>query len=78
MGDLNSNINKFILFYRNITMMLRARWKVISASDDIALLIRLFLHVKDEVFHEYMERKKEQYEENDASTLTVDKLILYA
>ena len=30
MGDLDSNIDKFIFFYRNITMMLRARGRVIS------------------------------------------------
>ena len=42
------------------------------------MLLRSFLHVKDELFREYMGRKKEQYEEDDAGTLTIDKLIMYA
>ena len=54
MGDLDSNIDKLILFYCNITMMLRTRGRVISPSDGIALLLRSFLYVKDEVFREYM------------------------
>ena len=54
-GDLDSNIEEFILFYCNITSMLLAQGKFISESDKIALLLRSFLHVKDEVFREYME-----------------------
>ena len=78
MGDLNSNIDDLIISYHNVTSMLRARGKVISESDDISLLLRSFLQCKDEVFRDYMERNKEQYEEENASTLTIDKLILLA
>ena len=58
--------------------MLRARGKVITESDEITSLFKSFTHVADAVFCEYMERKKEAHEEDDASPLTVDKLIKLA
>ena len=78
MGDLGSDIDKFVLYYRNITAMLRARGKVLTESDKITSLFKSFTHVKDAVFCDYMERKKEAHEEDDKSPLTVDKLIKLA
>ena len=78
MGDLGSDIEKFVLHYRSITSMLRARGKVLTESDDITSLFKSFTHVSDAIFCEYMERKKEAHEEDDASPLTVDKLIRLA
>ena len=72
MGDLGSDIDKFVLHYRNITSMLRARRKMLTESNEITSLFKSFTHVKDAVFCEYMERKKEAHEEEDASPLTVD------
>ena len=52
MGDLDSNVNKLLLFYRNLTMMLKARGKVLKLGDEITPLLRAFLMVKDEVFRD--------------------------
>ena len=65
MGDLKSDIDTFVLYYRNITTMLRARGKVLTESDEITSLFKSFTHVKDDVFREYMKRKKEAHEEDD-------------
>ena len=50
MGDLSSDIDKFVLYYRSITTILRARGKVLTESDDITSLFKSFTHVKDAVF----------------------------
>ena len=62
MGDLGSDIDKFVLHYRSITSMLRARGKVLTESDEITSLFKSFTHVSDAVFSEYMEHKKEAHE----------------
>jgi hypothetical protein len=78
MGDLKSDIDKFVLCYRNVTAMLKARGKEITESDEITALFKAFGCVEDAVFVDYMDRKKEAHEEDDASPLTVDKLIKMA
>ena len=47
MGDLDSNIHTFILFYRNITMMMPAQGKIISVGNEIATLLHDLLHAKE-------------------------------
>lgn len=78
MGDLKSDIDKFVLHYRNITTMLKERGKIITEGDEITSLFKAFSFVEDAVFVEYMDRKKEAHEEVDQSPLTVDKLIKMA
>ena len=58
--------------------MLRARGKVLTEIEEITSLFKSFTHVKDDFFCDYMERKKEAREEDDASPLTVDNLIKLA
>jgi hypothetical protein len=57
---------------------MRARGKAITDSDEIALLFQSFLQVKNDVFRDYMDRKKEIHEEDDTISLTVDKFIILA
>ena len=75
MGDLKRDIDKFVLYYRNITTMLRARGKVLTESDEITSLFKSFTHVQDAVFCDYVERKKEADDEDEKRPLTVDKLV---
>jgi hypothetical protein len=73
-----NDIDKFVLCYRNVTAMLKARGKEITESDEITALFKAFGFVEDAVFVDYMDRKREAHEEDDASPLTVDKLIKMA
>ena len=57
---------------------LRARGKNITVSDELGVLFRSLGVVKDEVFRYYMARKQETYDENDASTFTIDQLLRFS
>ena len=59
-------------------MLPKARVKVLTSGDDIKTLFSALLMVKDKMFREYTECKKEQYEDKYSITLIVDKLILFA
>ena len=61
MGDFDSNIGKFLLFYQNLNMMLKAHRNVLTPRDYITTLLRALLMVKDDFFRDYIECKKEQY-----------------
>ena len=50
MGEFDPNIDKLLLFYRNLTMMLKTRGKVLIPRYKITTLLYEFLMVKDKVF----------------------------
>ena len=58
-------------------MMLKSCGRVLTTGDEITNLFWESQMVKDEVFRDHMEHKKEHYKENDRITLTINKLILF-
>ena len=68
---------RFILQFRNITSLLKARGTVLP--DKFKVLWRGFELCKDENFRDYMARKQEAHEEDETSppSLTIDRLLKF-